>query len=413
MKKFKVLSLFIISMFFLITNVKAKVPMITCNPTSVFVGENITCSVKTEEKVEVTTKLNLVAGNTILESDGNIVYKAQEKGEYEIVLQTLSTDAKYVDKIIINVKEKTTTTTTTTKEKSSDCYLSWIKVDGVKIKNFIKSKTDYTIELNNDVIYPNITVELNDSNAKYEITGPDELSVGENEYKITVTAQDETTKVYKLLIIRKDELKSSDTSLKSLNVSNYNLNFDDASKTFYLTIKKDDNKLNLKVVPSSSKATYEIEGNKNLKNDSIIKITVTAEDGSTDLYRIIIRKNETNNMPYVYGLIALLLIICLIIFIVIRKRKNKNNINKKEEKNNIENETTIEAPKITDNVLNETDKLDDDQDEDYYTKVDNDEEEKTVMLSYAEEEELKEKSVNEELKKAIDEFDNTYFNDND
>ena len=271
-----------------------------------------------------------------------------------------------------------------------------------------------------------IEAEAEDEKAKVEIDGPDTLKIGDNEYTISVTSENDTTKFYKVIVTRNEEDESSNTDIDNIKVKGYNLNFDKNSKTFYLSINKNTTKLNIEVTLDDEKSNYEIKGNENLKDGSIVKIIVTAEDGSTDTYRIIIQKDSKSNVPLIIILISSIIIIGIVVFVLI-KRKNKNKKNDKKGKtaqnnqksnSSVENkayqdEKTIEMPPISsDSAGLDGYKEDDDE---QIIHVDNDEEEKTRMLSYAEKVEV-EKNVdeNEKIKNMInDELDKTFTNSDD
>ena len=91
-----------------------------------------------------------------------------------------------------------------------------------------------------------------------------------------------------------------------------------------MNVAKEDTELDITVNTSDKNASYEIKDNENLKDGSEIKIIVTAEDGKTDTYRIIIQKNSKSIMPIIIIASAVLVIILLIILIIITKKKKKN-----------------------------------------------------------------------------------------
>lgn len=415
MKK-KYLITFILCMFIFTIKVSAT-SSISCKPLNVNVGDQITCSVKTDEPVEISSKLSIVAGDTTMEKDGNIVYKASSKGTYDVMIKTITPG--FSDKAIITVSEKTTTTTTkttttTTKAKSDNNYLSSITVDGVSLKDFSKTKTKYFIELENDVVNANIKAEAEDENAKVEIDGPKTLNVGDNEYTISVTSENDTTKFYKVIVTRKDEEESSDTDIKNIRIKGYHLNFDKNSKTFHLNIDKEDTELDITVNTKDKNASYEIEGNDSLKDGSVIKIIVTAEDGSSDTYRIIIEKKDSNIVPFIIIGVILIIILGLVIFFITKKKKDKNKkntkdkpITKKEPKKEVQKEFYAEEKTIEMPVINNDDNIignDDIDIEDEAPLIDNDEEEETRILSYAEREELeRNKLLDNDVANTIDE----------
>ena len=416
-KKLVYVIVFLITTFSFSFHVSAA-SSITCSPKSVNVGDQITCKITVDagDQVEVSSKLSLVAGNTTLTESGNIVYKATSKGTYDVTIKSQGFSSS--ETVTVNEKTTTTktTTTTTTKSKSDNNYLSIITVDGEKVKNFNKTTTKYFLEVDNETKKVTVKAEAEDDKAIVDIDGPTNLKTGDNEFNISVTSEANTTKYYKVIITKKEEGKSSNTDIKSIKIRKYHLNFDKSSKTFYLKIDKETSELDIDVKLKDKNASYEIEDNENLKDGSVVKIIVTAEDETTDTYRIIIEKKESNFLPII--IIVSVIIILVIILIVVLNKKKKNNKKdgkqKKEEKPNKVYEEkalekTIEMPSVSKDSYNNYEKFDnndyDNYDDDYYG-VDNDEEEETRILSYAEMNELeKEKSLlkDEELKSKLDE----------
>ena len=443
MKKRVTLILFMFMFCFVsIDNLQAK-STYSCNK-EVPVDGYITCSVTVDNdavKIESDGNVNIydLKGEkyskisdyqAVFYESGTVVFGPADDKYSKYIISLLTEDGRpYGSDTRVNVIAKTTvkpTTTTTTKSLSSNNYLSTITVDGEEIKNFSKNTSKYFVKVENDVSTISIEAEAEDEKAKVEIDGPDTLKIGDNEYTISVTSENDTTKFYKVIVTRNEEDESSNTDIDNIKVKGYNLNFDKNSKTFYLSINKNTTKLNIEVTLDDEKSNYEIKGNENLKDGSIVKIIVTAEDGSTDTYRIIIQKDSKSNVPLIIILISSIIIIGIVVFVLI-KRKNKNKKNDKKGKtaqnnqksnSSVENkayqdEKTIEMPPISsDSAGLDGYKEDDDE---QIIHVDNDEEEKTRMLSYAEKVEL-EKNVdeNEKIKNMInDELDKTFTNSDD
>lgn len=443
MKKRVTLILFMFMFCFVsIDNLQAK-STYSCNK-EVPVDGYITCSVTVDNdavKIESDGNVNIydLKGEkyskisdyqAVFYESGTVVFGPADDKYSKYIISLLTEDGRpYGSDTRVNVIAKTTvksTTTTTTKSLSSNNYLSTITVDGEEIKNFSKNTSKYFVKVENDVSTISIEAEAEDEKAKVEIDGPDTLKIGDNEYTISVTSENDTTKFYKVIVTRKEADESSNTDIDNIKVKGYNLNFDKNSKTFYLSINKNTTKLNIEVTLDDEKSNYEIKGNENLKDGSIVKIIVTAEDGSTDTYRIIIQKDSKSNVPLIIILISSIIIIGIVVFVLI-KRKNKNKKNDKKGKtaqnnqksnSSVENkayqdEKTIEMPPISsDSAGLDGYKEDDDE---QIIHVDNDEEEKTRMLSYAEKVEL-EKNVdeNEKIKNMInDELDKTFTNSDD
>lgn len=443
MKKRVTLILFMFMFCFVsIDNLQAK-STYSCNK-EVPVDGYITCSVTVDNdavKIESDGNVNIydLKGEkyskisdyqAVFYESGTVVFGPADDKYSKYIISLLTEDGRpYGSDTRVNVIAKTTvksTTTTTTKSLSSNNYLSTITVDGEEIENFSKNTSKYFVKVENDVSTISIEAEAEDEKAKVEIDGPDTLKIGDNEYTISVTSENDTTKFYKVIVTRKEEDESSNTDIDNIKVKGYNLNFDKNSKTFYLSINKNTTKLNIEVTLDDEKSNYEIKGNENLKDGSIVKIIVTAEDGSTDTYRIIIQKDSKSNVPLIIILISSIIIIGIVVFVLI-KRKNKKKKNDKKGKtaqnnqksnSSVENksyqdEKTIEMPPISsDSAGLDGYKEDDDE---QIVHVDNDEEEKTRMLSYAEKVEL-EKNVdeNEKIKNMInDELDKTFTNSDD
>ena len=447
MKKVKLFLMFILGMLIFSINVKAADTYgIKCD--KAYVNEPFACSVTTAKPVSISTDLKVYEGSVSMDKNGTIKFKASKAGDYDISL--ISDDGETTYKTVtISVNEKTTTTkttTTTTKAKSDNNYLESITVNGEQIESFDKTKTKYFVEVENKVKKATIKATSEDDASTVTIDGPKVLEVGDNEYTISVKSESNTTKFYKVIVTRKDEEESSNTDIKSIKIRGYHLNFDKNSKTFYLNIKKEDTELDITVNTKDKKANYDIEGNENLEDGSVVKIVVTAQNGDTDTYRIIIQKESTNIIPYIIG--ALILIIIIVIIVVVMKNKKKKNNNKddnkakksdgkkkpinKVNKNNeeFENEKTIEMPPISepkekDNKESYEEEYDDDLD-DEMVHIDNDEEEETRILSYAEREELERakrqkeeedssdvsNKIDEELNKSLS-FDYEYENDDE
>lgn len=131
-----------------------------------------------------------------------------------------------------------------------------------------------------------LRVVLNDEKSTYKIIGNENLSSG-GTIKIEVTAEDGTKAVYEIIVYN----LSSDATIKSLTIKNYDIKFKSDVYRYQLNIN-DENKLDIGVILNDEKAKYEIVGNNNLKNNSVIKINVTAEDGTVITYAITINKKE-------------------------------------------------------------------------------------------------------------------------
>ncbi len=94
---------------------------------------------------------------------------------------------------------------------------------------------------------------------------------------------------------RNDE--SSDNELKSLFVNNGKMSpsFSPDNLTYNVIVAGDVTKLDLKYLTNDSKATVKVEGNTNLGEKTVVKVIVTAEDGTTRTYTLKVTKSDDNS----------------------------------------------------------------------------------------------------------------------
>ena len=85
---------------------------------------------------------------------------------------------------------------------NSNFYLSNIEIEGYELK-FSKSKTNYTIDVPREVESLLVSASPEDVNSKVEIIGSEDLSDAYNTIYIMVTAKNEETKVYTIVVKKK------------------------------------------------------------------------------------------------------------------------------------------------------------------------------------------------------------------
>lgn len=207
---------------------------------------------------------------------------------------------------------------------SSNNYLSNITLSNGNI-NFNKNITEYNITVDYQVSNIEVIATAEDSKSKVEITGNTNLEIGNNIIEIKVIAEDNSTRIYKINVEKKDEnyVLSSNNNISSVNIKNYDFDFNSNITNYTLTIK-DEEKLDIEVILEDSKSTYNIQGNNNLKNNSVIKIEVIAEDGTTKIYQIDIKSNDRFIKSIFITIIIILLIINIVrLFLKYRRLKNE------------------------------------------------------------------------------------------
>ena len=199
---------------------------------------------------------------------------------------------------------------------------------------FSIKKYEYEFKVLNEVE----NLKLNafaDENITVNITGNENLSVGENEVIIELKDENNNTNIYKLKVTRlnEGEIINNIHYLKSLVIGGYQIDFNKETLNYSITIPSDINKLVINYIPEKASDTIEVIGNEDLENGSSIKIKVIGEDKLETTYTINIIK-ESNNMWLLLAIgLIFILIIILIILIIIKNKKNK------KPKNNIKPET--------------------------------------------------------------------------
>src|SRR5574344_3039232 len=224
-------------------------------------------------------------------------------------LQVGSTTVSFVDgELSDNDAALTTTyndknvTITTAKAVSSDATLSSLGVTGYTLSpTFSSGVTNYTLTVPNSVSSVDVTGTATSSSATASGTGTKSLSVGSNTATVTVTAEDGTTKeTYTVTITREagsSVTKSSDSSLKSLSVTGYTLSpaFNTSETSYSMSVGSSVTGITVSGIANDSKATVTVTGNNNLvAGNNVVKVTVTAEDGSQKIYTINVTKASSN-----------------------------------------------------------------------------------------------------------------------
>ncbi len=176
---------------------------------------------------------------------------------------------------------------------SSNITLKSLTLREYDLKDVFKSDVyNYEITLPYKVETINIDAVPTDDDAQVLGTGEKALSVGLNEFEITVSSYAEE-KTYTLSVFRSEA--SDNAQLKSLTVSGYLLEpkFSKDTHNYTLEVPKDIDKIKIKAEAYDKNAQVKGTGSFNLttgKNN--FTITVTAENGSTSKYKIEINKNK-------------------------------------------------------------------------------------------------------------------------
>ena len=219
---------------------------------------------------------------------------------------------------------------TAPKPLSSDALLESITIDKVKIPNFDKNKFEYTgLIASSSVVF----IDAVRSSDKSTATGLGQVYIDPGKtltHTITVTAEDNTKKEYKLSITNKSTSNNEDNNIEPESVvsekdeTNTELNNDNTLKTLELfngknkidfTFKNDNDnfnieindkkieKLTIKATLNDQKATFDKEyGPRDVKivsGKNVVLVKTKAENGSEKVYTLNItlkdkRDNDTS-----------------------------------------------------------------------------------------------------------------------
>ena len=181
-----------------------------------------------------------------------------------------------------------------TNPPSSNNNLSSLSVDKGSI-NFNKNNTSYSVSVNEDVTNININASAEDSGATISGTGSKSLNYGKNTFSIVVTAPNGDKKTYQIIVIRKDD-RSSNNNLSNLTVNGGTLSpgFSSNTTNYHLSVPFSVENLSVRATPADNKSKVSIENQNNLvaEETTAVKITVTAENGSSKVYTINVTRGK-------------------------------------------------------------------------------------------------------------------------
>ena len=207
---------------------------------------------------------------------------------------------------------------------------------------FSADVTEYTLAVGEDVTSLDVEAVADDENAKVEITGNDNLLMGENTVEIKVTAEDGTVRTYTINVTKGDTaaIAENTISLETLSIDGYTLSPAFSKNIYEYTLDIPDTSvtsLNVNAISDTDDASIEIIGNNNLQlGENVITILVKSADGSeVTTYQVIANIHEPkktqiiagidNEDLFLYGgvgLAALVVIIIIIIVAIVKNRKN-------------------------------------------------------------------------------------------
>lgn len=207
-KTFKAL-IIIVACFFFQLRVSAGDVSIVTNNRNPSVGSNVVVTVKAPNvagNFSVTSSNQSVlsggSSNSWIEGSVTYTFVAKAAGTATITVKPIDA-ADYDGNVFSAVKSVTitvgnkTTSSLTKKDLSSDNTLSSLSIDGVNLEPaFNKNTTSYNVNLEAGVTKINVKATPNDKSAKVTGIGEIEVSEGNNNIEVVVTAENGSTKTY-------------------------------------------------------------------------------------------------------------------------------------------------------------------------------------------------------------------------
>ena len=258
-----------------------------------------------------TEKISLTgAAKDGLTVSGNLKDKEILPGTNKFTISVSASDNTKKDYIIDIIRQK------------DDAYLSSLSLSSGAF-NFDRKTFMYETTVVYDTLNVDVRAVPEQQSAKVEITGGKDLQVGENLIEVKVTSETESVNTYKIKLIRlkQDQTIGDNPYIKDIKIKNYDLRFDPNIINYRLKIKNE-KKLDITVEVDDESTKYQILGNKDLKDGSIITIKSTSSGGFVKLYKIRISKSN-NILYYIVSIIITLLIVGLIVALIIINRKQK------------------------------------------------------------------------------------------
>ncbi|MGM9877883.1 MAG: cadherin-like beta sandwich domain-containing protein [Bacilli bacterium] len=247
----------------------------------------------TSYKANVSSDVTSITISATAESSKSTVTGTGKKslnyGDNKFVITVKSEDGK--TKSYTLVVNRTDNRSTNNTLKSLD--ITDVKMD----KSFSSATTSYTAIVPSTTQSIQINATLSDEKASFvNGYGPRNVNLqyGVNNVEVKVKAENENIKVYTIKVTREDG-RSSNNSLKSLSVSNTNINFDKNTTTYNLSVKNDIETIEISAQAEDNKSiitglgTFKLE-----EGNNEIKIDVKAENGSINTYTLNIKRLTLN-----------------------------------------------------------------------------------------------------------------------
>lgn len=316
--------------------------------------------------------------NAKVEGTGKVTLK---EGDNTVKVKVTAEDGKTTKTYTLTIKRKTVA------EESAENGEARLKTLGIKpeeydFKGFDSEKTEYSVEVQNEIDEIEVYATAMNSSAQITGTGMIKLKEGKNELKVDVISANGTKKTYTLEVTRKEADGVSGTTeekfgLSTLSIEGITLkpSFKVGTYEYTAELTKDLASLDIQAKSNDKDATVEIYGNENLQQgENVITIQVTnKETKKMATYQIIVNKNVVEETvqtswlkPSTWGqeekikiAIIIVLIILIICAVILKIKISKDSIKAKEvdlpgaeelDKAIAEHQELSEGPSYTENT---------------------------------------------------------------
>lgn len=252
-----------------------------------------------------------------------IVITGLKPGNAKITISVNDNGKVYEAIYTVNIVNNPKAPVPTPVKKDHNSNLASLSVSKGELKpNFNKYNKNYEVFVGEDIsrISLKATAESNKSKITYIYNFKEykdfvdmPITNGKNIVTIKVVAEDSTTSVYVVTIIKKTPItpeKSSDASLKDITITVGELkpSFNPETENYKVTVPSDTNTVTIEGVPNSNKAIvkyiYNDKEYTEFKDipiktgENVVSIIVTAEDNTEKIYTVTIdkEKNANNNL---------------------------------------------------------------------------------------------------------------------
>ena len=268
------------------------------------------------------------AGREILNKEGVVLtfeFKAKEEGNTTI--SVVNNKAAF-DGSLINIENDAIINININRSLSSNNEILEINSNvGYFNKEFNKNELSYNLYVDYTINKITLSGKLADAYAKTDGFKEYTLNGDYTPIAIKVVAEDGSSKVYTINVI-KVYPKNTNNNLSNLQIDGYSIDFNKDTLEYSIKVSSDVESLDITANAEVGTSRVNIYGNNSFKEgENIVRVVVTAEDGSEKTYTIKVNKDaktevieeepeETNEGSQLEKTIIIILIILVVIGLI-------------------------------------------------------------------------------------------------